>query len=79
MGLAARRIVLAVLSVVPACRGVDPDSIGSFDDDVEFVSAHTDVVVLGEAGGARVLVAPEYQGRVLTSTTGGEGGGVTAG
>jgi hypothetical protein len=33
---------------------------------------HTAIVLLGEVPGAQVAVAPEYQGRVMTSTTGGD-------
>jgi hypothetical protein len=48
---------------------------GSFGDDLAFLREHTDVVVLGDAkAGARVVVAPGYQGRVMTSTSGGETG-----
>jgi hypothetical protein len=44
----------------------------SFDSDVAFLRQHTIVVVLGDpAGTAKVVVAPDYQGRVMTSTTGG--------
>jgi hypothetical protein len=45
----------------------------TFGDDVTFLRAHTDVVVLG-TGAAQVAVAPAWQGRVLTSTAGGERG-----
>ena len=46
---------------------------GSFGDDLVFLQKHTPVVVL-EAGQAQVIVAPGYQGRVLTSTSGGAAG-----
>ena len=43
-----------------------------FDSDLAFLQQHTKVIVLTEpAGAAKVVVAPEYQGRVMTSTTGG--------
>jgi hypothetical protein len=44
-----------------------------FDEDVAFLRRHTDVVVLANASGARVAVAPGYQGRVMTSTVVGRG------
>ena len=45
---------------------------GPFASDLAFLRQYTDVVVLSEPGGtAQVVVAPEYQGRVMTSTTGG--------
>jgi hypothetical protein len=42
-----------------------------FDDDLAFLRRHTEVVVLGDDGGARVVVVPAWQGRVMTSTVGG--------
>ena len=48
---------------------------GSFGDDLAFLRKHTDVVVLGDPqAGAAVAVAPEYQGRVMTSTARGAKG-----
>jgi len=45
----------------------------SFQGDVDFLQKHVETIVLGaEAGGPRVAVVPAYQGRVMTSTTGGE-------
>jgi hypothetical protein len=42
---------------------------------VAFLQAHTPVVVLhSEDGAARVAIAPEYQGRVMTSTAAGDAG-----
>ena len=46
---------------------------GTFGQDVAFLKKHTAVVVLGK-GDSRVAVAPAYQGRVMTSTLGGEDG-----
>jgi len=40
---------------------------GSFADDVAFMEEHTPIILL-ESGGAAVAVAPDYQGRVMTST-----------
>ncbi len=45
----------------------------TFRQDVDFLSQHTDVVVL-DAKGALVAVAPGYQGRVMTSSPSGEAG-----
>ena len=42
-----------------------------FDDDLAFLKQHTEVVVLGDATGARIAVVPAWQGRVVTSTVGG--------
>jgi hypothetical protein len=43
----------------------------AFQGDVDFLAKHVDVIVLGEVDGPRVAVVPAYQGRVMTSTTGG--------
>jgi glyoxylase-like metal-dependent hydrolase (beta-lactamase superfamily II) len=54
-----------------------PDRIrppATFNDDVTFLRAHTDVIVLSGSGGAAVAIAPGYQGRVMTSTAAGPDG-----
>jgi hypothetical protein len=49
-----------------------PPSTSQFESDLAFLRQNTEVVVLSDASGAaQVVVAPEYQGRVMTSTTGG--------
>ena len=45
---------------------------GPFADDIAFLKQHTSLVLLTGEGGAQVAVSPAYQGRVLTSTTGGD-------
>ncbi|HUU23859.1 MAG TPA: DUF6786 family protein [Phycisphaerae bacterium] len=42
--------------------------------DAAFLSRHTEIVELSGEGGARVAVAPGYQGRVMTSTLAGGAG-----
>lgn len=55
-------------------EAVAPES-ATFADDLAFLQKHTPVVVLEDAAGlARVIVAPEYQGRVMTSTATGDAG-----
>jgi hypothetical protein len=63
-----------------ACSGARPlmpshgPTLSPFESDLAFLKEHTKVVLLGTSpGGAQVAVAPEYQGRVMTSTTGGAG------
>jgi hypothetical protein len=47
-------------------------SAGQFDSDLAFLRQHTDVVLLTDpSGSAQVALAPGYQARVMTSTTGG--------
>jgi Family of unknown function (DUF6786) len=60
---------------VVGCDRVDI-SVGKlrapFDEDVDILQRHTSIVMLADSSGAsRVAVAPAYQGRVMTSTTGG--------
>jgi hypothetical protein len=45
----------------------------TFGEDVAFMQKHTQVVVLAR-GDAKVALAPAYHGRVMTSTTRGDGG-----
>lgn len=50
-------------------RHAEPDT--SFRDDLSFLRQHTEVVLLqGAASAAQVVVAPAWQGRVMTSSTG---------
>ncbi len=47
----------------------------NFQQDVEFLRQHQEVVVLGKrADGPRVVVVPAYQGRVMTSAADGDAG-----
>ena len=47
--------------------------VKTFQDDVDFMSQHTNIVLL-ENDGAAVAIAPDYQGRVMTSTVDREDG-----
>ena len=49
------------------------DTPSNFCEDVAFLGKHTDLIVL-RRGDAAVVVAPAYQGRVMTSTATGDGG-----
>jgi hypothetical protein len=47
----------------------------SFGDDAAFLKSHTDLIVLSDGKGeAKVAVSPAWQGRVMTSTAGGDAG-----
>ena len=46
---------------------------GTYGYDVQFLSMYHDVVEL-KRGNAAILIVPDYQGRVMTSTCEGEGG-----
>jgi hypothetical protein len=55
-----------------ADRPEPPAQNGAFDADIGFLREHTSIIVLKDPNGAaQVAVAPEYQGRVMTSTAGG--------
>lgn len=54
-------------------KSAKPD--GTFKADVDFLAAHGEVIVLSDPdSGARIAIAPAYQGRVMTSTADGEAG-----
>ena len=77
--LGARRARLALLATIclgaAGCRMPHQSTstpVNPFESDLGFLRQHTDVVLLtDQSGSARVAVTPEYQGRVMTSTTGG--------
>ena len=70
-----KRLAITAAVCVVDCGASAPDLAppreGQFEADLAFLQQHTKVVVLADPSGARVVVAPEYQGRVMTSTTGG--------
>lgn len=52
-----------------------PAGAGSFGDDAAFLKKHTEVILLSDKSGqAQIAIAPAYQGRVMTSTAGGDSG-----
>lgn len=66
--------LLAAPTVFSISMGAVAGSPRTFDEDVAFLKQHTDVIVLGDEGEERVAVVPKFQGRVMTSTTGGADG-----
>ena len=50
-------------------------SLITFGDDLDFLTRHTEVVVLSDSTGhAKLIAVPAWQGRVMTSTAeGGQG------
>ncbi len=46
---------------------------GTYGYDIEFLKKHTNPVEL-KSGDARIVISPEFQGRVMTSTAGGNNG-----
>jgi hypothetical protein len=66
----------AVCIGVAGCRAADqtvmPARAGRFESDMAFLRQHTNVLLLTDPTGAgQVALGPAYQGRVMTSTTGG--------
>lgn len=63
---------LAITSAaVVALSAAQSNPPATFASDLAFLKQHTKVIVLAGDGGAQVAVAPEYQGRVMTSTADG--------
>ena len=64
------------LALVGACVLAHGTALGaSFANDVAFMKSHTDLLVLSDAEGkAKIAVAPNLQGRVMTSTATGDSG-----
>src|SRR5439155_25078004 len=64
-------LCLAVAGCIAADRPAAPTGSGRFESDVAFLREHTDVLTLTDPSGAQVVLSPAFQGRVMTSTTGG--------
>jgi hypothetical protein len=68
-------VCLTVASCTRAAQPVATDNAGPFAADLAFLRQHTNIVLLTAGRSpdavAQVAVAPGYQGRVMTSTTGG--------
>jgi hypothetical protein len=71
-----RNLTAAALILMTTTASFTPlVSAGTFGDDVAFLKKHTDLTVLSDKQGlAKVAVNAAYQGRVMTSTTGGDSG-----
>lgn len=64
---------LMVFAMAVAAAGAQAAEKGTFGYDEEFVAKYTKTITL-KRGDAQVLLAPAYQGRVMTSTAGGAAG-----
>src|SRR5262249_33866476 len=65
-------IAVACLTAACTTAAPPPASVGGpFQSDLDFLKQHTTLVLLSDSSGAEAALAPAYQGRVLTSTTGG--------
>jgi hypothetical protein len=67
---------LARLSMAGLCASLlaAPVAGQTFADEVAFLQKHTPVIVLTDGQGMRVAVAPDLQGRVMTSSARGDAG-----
>ena len=62
-------MTLAAMSAIPNAE------CARFGEDTTFLEKRTEIVVLSDQSGqAKITVAPAWQGRVMTSTLGGDGG-----
>jgi hypothetical protein len=67
------RLLLPILAFAPLAHSANNSH--TFGEDLTFLKKHTGILVLEVPGtGARVAVAPAWQGRVMTSTDGGDSG-----
>jgi hypothetical protein len=70
-----KNISLTIIVALMTHAITRPAAAANFGDDAGFLQQHTELVVLSDpAGRARVAVAPSWQGRVMTSTAGGDAG-----
>jgi hypothetical protein len=63
----------AILAALSCARPEEPEpKMNTYGDDLAFLRAHQDVIELSDSSGdARLALVAEYQGRVMTSTSGG--------
>lgn len=69
-GMLKSGLLCLALAFLFSCQSKNEEM--TFAEDVAFMQEHTNAFVLQNQEGARILLVPEYQGRVMTSATGGE-------
>jgi hypothetical protein len=71
-----RNIPATTLVIMTATASLTPRAgAATFGDDAAFLKGHTELIVLSDKSGhARVAISPAWQGRVMTSTAGGDAG-----
>jgi hypothetical protein len=75
MPLAWYILLSAAVAVVGTAQGADTKGGSmSYGEARAFLAKHTELIELSDDSGARVAVAPQWQGRVMTSTCGGAEG-----
>jgi hypothetical protein len=71
-----QKLLSTAIVALAALTSIQHSACGAtFADDMAFLRKHTELIVLSDKGGlAKVALAPAWQGRVMTSTTGGDAG-----
>lgn len=68
-------LILAVVASATLAGAVSVTAANTFGNDLNFLRQHTDVITLSDdSGQAQVALVAAWQGRVMTSTAGGESG-----
>ena len=68
-------IIATLILMTASVTKTQGSDAATFGNDVAFLQAHTDIIVLSNAKGmAKVAIAPAWQGRVMTSTDGNDAG-----
>ena len=67
-------LLMCVVTLITGCQKPTNEKMeGSFRHDIEFLQKYTDAFVLKAPGEqSQIIVIPEYQGRIMTSTLNGE-------
>ena len=64
---------VAIFALIAVSASAMKSSAATFGEDTAFLAKHTALIVLSDrTGQAKVAVAPAWQGRVMTSTAGGD-------
>ena len=69
-------VLISLVLPISGCQKKMNEKMGnSFKDDIDFLRQYTDALVLKEpSGDGQIIVIPQYQGRIMTSTLQGEAG-----
>jgi hypothetical protein len=63
-----------VLLMTSSAQAADPPVADTYADDFAFLASHTNVLELVNEHGGRIIICPDYQGRVMTSSCNGQQG-----
>jgi hypothetical protein len=68
------RLILVSFILVSCKRDNQPNMYKTFSDDVNFLKKYTQTIVLKNKDEGAIAIVPAYQGRVMTSSLGGDNG-----